>query len=66
MGWAGTDLELRLEAVAMQLLGRIGAKRLTPEECRAPNQSVGNQDAGRLDSALETTGIVKVMLGGSR
>lgn len=57
MGRAGADLELRLEAVGIQLLGRIGAKRLTPEGCRAPNQSVGNQDAGRLDSALETQGL---------
>lgn len=34
--WDGlvADLELRLEAVAMRLLGRIGAKGLTPEECR--------------------------------
>lgn len=54
MGRTGADSELRLEAVGIQLLGRIGAKRLIPERCRALNQSIGNQDAGRLDSALET------------
>lgn len=47
------DLELRLEAVAMRLLGRIGAKGLTPRRMQGPNQSVGNQDTGRLDAALE-------------
>lgn len=48
--WDGlvADLELRLEAVVMRLLGRFDPRRM-----QGPNQSVGNQDAGRLDAALE-------------
>lgn len=55
--WDGlvADFKLRLKAVMMMFLGRTRAKCMASEECRAMNQSVGNQDARRVDSALETT-----------
>lgn len=50
--WNGlvADLKLGREAVVIQLLGGTRAKCMASEKCRAQHQSVGNQDAGRVDA----------------